>query len=59
MASDEMGYPEVNEGKYRRLQLNLARKGERGSEEQVEFLKAAGDTESFPHVPPGTRCLPL
>ena len=47
MASDEVGYPEVNEGKYRRLQLNLARKGERGSEEQIEFLKAAGDTESF------------
>ena len=47
MTSDEAGYPEVNEEKYRRLQLNLARKGEKGSEEQVEFLKAARDTESF------------
>ena len=47
MASDEAGYPEVNAENYRRLQLDLARKGEQGSEEQIEFLKAAGDTESF------------
>ena len=47
MASEEAGYPEVDEENYRRLQLDLARKGEKGSEEQIEFLKAAEDTESF------------
>ena len=47
MASDEAGYPEVNAENYRRLQLDLARKGEQGSEVQIEFLKAAADTESF------------
>ena len=47
MVRTEVGYPEVNEEKYRHLQRNLARKGEKGSEEQIGFLRAARDTESF------------
>ncbi len=47
MASDEAGYPEVDAEHYRLLQLKLARTGEKGSDEQIGFLKAAGDTETF------------
>ena len=47
MPDGEAGYPEVNAENYVRLQRDLARQGEKGSDDQVEFLKAAADTDSF------------
>ena len=48
MPDGEPGYPEVNVENYVRLQRDLARPGEKGSDHQVEFLAAAAeDTDSF------------
>lgn len=48
MPDGEAGYPEVNAENYVRLQRDLARQGEKGSDIQIEFLKAAvADTDSF------------
>ena len=55
----EAGYPEVNAENYVQLQRDLARQGEKGSDDQIEFLTADGGHRQLPGLPPGKRCLPL